>query len=81
MVLLILLKKTDFHDKLKSLNKKITSNKTKYLLVENELNELSKKVEAISRKRLTKDWINKYKILNSTKCFSSEILQNFLVIT
>ena len=42
MVLLILLKKTDFHDKLKSLNKKITSNKTKYLLVENELNELSK---------------------------------------
>ena len=29
-------KKTDFDDKLKTLNKKITSNKTKHLLVENE---------------------------------------------
>ena len=32
--------KTDFHAKLPSLNKKITQNKTKHLLVENELNEL-----------------------------------------
>ena len=30
-----LVTKTDFDDKLKSLNQKITSNKTKYLLVEN----------------------------------------------
>ena len=30
-------KKTDFDDKLKNLNKKVTSNKTKHLLVENEL--------------------------------------------
>ena len=30
-------KKTDFHDKLKKLNEKVTSNKTKHLLVENEL--------------------------------------------
>ena len=30
-------KKTDFDDKLKKLNKKVTSNKTKHLLVENEL--------------------------------------------
>ena len=29
-------KKTDFDDKLKNLNKKVTSNKTKHLLVENE---------------------------------------------
>ena len=29
-------KNTDFHDKLKSLNKKITSNKTKHVFVENE---------------------------------------------
>ena len=35
-----LITKTDFHDKLKSLNKKIISNKTKYLLVENELKKL-----------------------------------------
>ena len=33
-------KTTDFDDKLKSLNKKVTSNKKKYVLVENELNEL-----------------------------------------
>ena len=32
--------KTDFDDKLLSLNRKITSNKTKHLLVENELNKL-----------------------------------------
>ena len=29
--------KTDFDDKLKKLNKKITSNKTKHVLVENKL--------------------------------------------
>ena len=34
------LKKTDFDDKLKHLNKKVTSNKTKHLLVENELKKL-----------------------------------------
>ena len=32
--------KTDFDDKLKNLNKKVTSNKTKHLLVENDLKEL-----------------------------------------
>ena len=32
--------KTDFDAKLSSLNKKITQNKTKHLLVENELNKL-----------------------------------------
>ena len=32
--------KTDFHSKLSSLNKKITSSKTKHLLVENELKKL-----------------------------------------
>ena len=51
-------KKTDFDDKLKNLNEKITSNKTKHVLVANELNELSKKIEAISTKGLTKDLIN-----------------------
>ena len=38
-------KNTDFDDKLKFLNKKITSNKTKHVLVENEVNELSKKYQ------------------------------------
>ena len=32
--------KTDFDAKLSSLNRKITANKTKHLLVENELNKL-----------------------------------------
>ena len=35
-----LITKTDFDSKLSSLNRKITQNKTKYLLVENELNKL-----------------------------------------
>ena len=35
-----LITKTDFDAKLSSLNKKITQNKTKHLLVENELNKL-----------------------------------------
>ena len=34
------MKKTDFDNKLKNLNKNVTSNKTKHILVENELNEL-----------------------------------------
>ena len=34
--------KTDFDAKLSGLNKKITSNKTKHLLVENELKKLEK---------------------------------------
>ena len=34
--------KTDFDSKLSNLNRKITQNKTKYLLVENELNKLKK---------------------------------------
>ena len=36
----ILITKTDFDDKLLSVNKKITENKTKHLLAENELNKL-----------------------------------------
>ena len=35
-----LITKTDFDDKLKSLNQKTNSNKTKHLLVENEFNKL-----------------------------------------
>ena len=38
MILLICEKKRDFDDKLKHLNKGVTSNKTKHVLVENELN-------------------------------------------
>ena len=62
--------------KLKHLNKSVTSNKTKYVLGENELNELSENDTAISTKGLTKDLINRYNILigaifsNISKLFS-----------
>ena len=72
-------KKTDFDDKLKHLNKNATSNKTKCVLVKNELNELLPKVKAISTKGLTKDLINKYSILNGATYFYSGILQNYFV--
>ena len=36
----MLVKKTDFDEKLKNLNKNVTSNKTKHMLVENEINKL-----------------------------------------
>ena len=42
---------------------------TKHALVENDLDELSKKVEAISIKGLTKDLVNELKVLNGTKYF------------
>ena len=60
-------KKTDFDNKLKD----VTSNK-------NELNELLKKVKAISTKGLAKDLINKFSILNGAKYFSLIIFQNYL---
>ena len=37
-----LVTKTDFDNKLTSLNRKITSNKTKHLIIENELKKLKK---------------------------------------
>lgn len=53
MILLIFLKKTNFDDKLKEINRKFTLNKTKQVLAENELNKLSEKVKILS----TKDYI------------------------
>ena len=50
-------KKTNFDNKLKNLNK-------------NELNGLSKKVKALSTEGLTKDLLNKCSILNGAKLFS-----------
>ena len=43
-------KKTAFDNKLKNLNKNITSNKTKIVLAENELNKLLKKIKLLSAK-------------------------------
>ena len=47
-----LVNKTEFDNKLLGVNKRINSNKTKHVLVQNELNELSKKVKLL----LTKDY-------------------------
>ena len=74
MIFLISQKKTNFDDKLKNLNKKVISNKTNYVLAENELNEISEDVKTISTKRLTKDLINKFSILCGSKYFYSGIL-------
>ena len=58
----IFVKKTDFDNKLKKLNKNITSNK-------------NEKVKAISTKGSTKAVINEFIILNREKYFSSRIFQ------
>ena len=77
--MLIFQKNTDFDNKLKNINKEIIPNKVKHLLVNNELNELSEKVELISRKGLTEDLTSKNSILNGEKYFSREYaLQNYL---
>ena len=76
--MLISKKKTDFNNKLKDSNKKVTSNRTKHVLVEDELNKLSKNVEVISAKGLKEALIDKYSIFNGAKSFSN-LLQNYLV--
>ena len=53
--------------------KNVTSNK-------NELNELSKKVKAISIKGLTKDLIDKFSILNGEKHFSFRNISKIFTI-
>ena len=44
-----------------------------------KLNKLSKQVQVISTKRLTKDLINTFSILNIAKQFSLGIFENHLV--
>ena len=60
--------KTDSDNKLKN----ITSNKKKS-------KELSEKVKAISTKRLIKDLINRFSILNGARYFPSGIFKNYLI--
>ena len=43
-------KEKDFDEKLTNINKNVTLNKSKHVLVENELNELSEKVKLLSKK-------------------------------
>ena len=62
------IKKAYFDNKLKD----VTANK-------NELNKLTKKVKAISKKGLIKDFINKFSIFNVANYFSSGLFQNCLL--
>ena len=59
--------------------KELTQLKSKHELVENILNEAIKKIDAISRKGVTKNLTNGYKILNKAKYFSSGTLQYHLI--
>ena len=43
-------KETDFYDKLKNLNKKVTSNETKHVEAEKKITDLTNKVAQISEK-------------------------------
>ena len=43
-------KDTDFDEKLRNVNKKVSLNKTKHVLVENEVNNLSEKIKLLSTK-------------------------------
>ena len=71
--------KTAEYNELTWIKERNNSNKTKHVLAENESSELSKKVEAISTKGLTKDLKNEYKILNGARYFSSGMLENHLI--
>ena len=53
------------------INENVASNKTKYVLVEHELNELSKKNWTNINKMINKRF-DKYNILNDTKLFLQE---------
>ena len=70
--------KTDFDDKLKNLNKKITSNKTEHVLVETELNELTKKVKLLATKYYSfflgrKNIIHKWRWIKKYICLLTNI--------
>ena len=62
---------TDFDAKLSGFNKRTYWNKIKHVPTENEINDQSKKVGAISIRGLRKHLINEYQILNGARYFSS----------
>ena len=69
-----LVRKTDFDDKLKNLNKKVTSNKTKHVEAEKKITDLTNKVAEISEKG--------YDFLLGRMYFTgNDGYQNFLVIS
>ena len=63
---------------MKILNETFISNKTKHVLVGNELNKLSKKVKSNINNSINKTF-DHFSILNGAKYFSSRIFKNYLV--
>ena len=57
--------------------KKVTLNKARHVEVKNKLDNISKKVELIPGKGLTKYLIRKYSIFNGGKYFGENGLQNY----
>ena len=70
--------KTDFEDKLKNLNQKINSNKTKHLLVENEIKNQKHLIQSI----FVVKFILKTMVLKIVQCFRQhiDILKGLLIL-
>ena len=69
------MKRACFVKEIMNINVKVTTKKTRGVVIQNELNKLSEIFEMISTKGLTKDFINNNSILNSAKYLSSYKLQ------
>ena len=69
------MKRACFVKEIMNINVKVTTKKTRRVVIQNELNKLSEIFEMISTKGLTKDFINNNSILNSAKYLSSYKLQ------
>ena len=71
-----LITKTQFDSKLSSLNRKITSNKTKHLLVENELNQLKTfhSIYFIEKSHFEKDGTQNYLVFQPINMYFKKFL-------
>ena len=70
--------RTDFDTKLSSLNRKITQNKTKHLLVENELNKLKTFDSSyfIGKSHFDEDGTQNYLVFQTIDKYFKEIINN-----
>ena len=74
-----LVKKTDFDDKLSNLNRTITANKSKHLLVENKLSKLKTfdSIYIIGKLHFNEDGIQNYLIFQPIiRCFKVNEITN-----
>ena len=77
-----LVKKTDFDDKLSNLNRKITANKSKHLLVENEQNKLKTFDSSyfIGKSHFEEDGVQNYLLFQPIIRYLKEIQLSMLLI-